>query len=335
MLRRLAIDLGTRNVSVYVPGRGIVIREPSVVALDATTNRIMAIGAEAKRMLGKTPESIVAVHPLQDGVVANYHVTEAMLRSFLDRVSGRVRLVRPEVMVAIPAGVTSTERRAVIDACLESGARQAYVIKKPVAAALGAGIPISVAEGSMIIDIGAGTTDVAVVSLGDIVASTSIRTAGNKMDTAIANYIRKKHNLVIGESTAEKVKIEVGSARTLKKELTMEISGSNAITGLPESILVNSSDVVAAVREELTEIIGAVKSVLQKTPPELSSDVMDKGIVMTGGGAKLRNLDELLTKITGVPCQLAEEPELCVVKGAGIAVENLDAFKRSVLWSRS
>jgi len=268
-------------------------------------------------------------------VVANYHVTEAMLRSFLDRVSGRVRLVRPEVMVAIPAGVTSTERRAVIDACLESGARQAYVIKKPVAAALGAGIPISVAEGSMIIDIGAGTTDVAVVSLGDIVASTSIRTAGNKMDTAIANYIRKKHNLVIGESTAEKVKIEVGSARTLKKELTMEISGSNAITGLPESILVNSSDVVAAVREELTEIIGAVKSVLQKTPPELSSDVMDKGIVMTGGGAKLRNLDELLTKITGVPCQLAEEPELCVVKGAGTAVENLDAFKRSVLWSRS
>ncbi len=335
MLRRLAIDLGTRNVSVYIPGRGIVAREPSVVALDASTNRIVAIGKDAQRMLGKTPESIVAIHPLQDGVVANYHVTEAMLRSFIDRVSGRVRLIRPEVMVAIPAGITSTERRAVIDACLESGARQAYVIKKPVAAALGAGIPIAVAEGAMIIDVGAGTTDVAVVSLGDMVASTSIRTAGNKMDAAIANFVRKKHNLVIGDATAEKMKIEVGSARSLKKELTMEISGSNTITGLPESIIVNSGDVTLAIREELADIIGAVKSVLQKTPPELASDVMDKGIVMTGGAAKLRNLDELLTKVTGVPCQMAEEPEFCVVKGAGIAVENLDAYKRSVLGSRS
>lgn len=334
MLRRVAIDLGTRNVSVYVPGRGIVIREPSVVALDATANRIMAIGGEAKQMLGKTPESIVAVHPLQDGVVANYHVTEVMLRTFLDRVSGRLRLVRPEVMVAIPAGITSTERRAVIDACLSSGARQAYVIKKPIAAALGAGVPIAQAEGSMIIDVGAGTTDVAVISLGDIVASTSIRTAGNKMDKAIVNYLRKKHNLVVGEATAERIKIEVGSARPMKKDLTMEVSGSNAVSGLPESIIVTSADVVIAVREELAEIIAAVKSVLQKTPPELSSDVMDKGIVMTGGGAKLRNFDELLTKVTGVPCQLAEEPELCVVKGAGIAIENLDAFKRSVLWSR-
>jgi rod shape-determining protein MreB len=267
--------------------------------------------------------------------VANYHVTEAMLRSFLNRISGRIRLVRPEVMIAIPAGITSTERRAVIDACTESGAREAYVIKKPVAAALGAGIPISSAEGSMIIDIGAGTTDVAVLSLGDIVTSTSIRTAGNKMDSAVANYIRKKHNLTIGESTAEKIKIEIGSVRPMKKELSMEISGSNAISGLPESIIVHSSDVSAAVKDELSEIIGAVKTVLQKTPPELASDVMDKGIVMTGGGAKLRNLDELLTKVTGVPCQLAEESELCVVKGAGIAIENLEAFKRSVLWSRS
>jgi rod shape-determining protein MreB len=335
MLRRVAIDLGTRNVSVYVPGRGIVIREPSVVALDAATNRIMAIGHEAHRMSGKTPGSIVAVHPLQDGVVANYHVTEAMLRSFIDRVSGRIRLIRPEVMVAIPAGITSTERRAVIDACIESGAREAYLIKKPIAAALGAGVPISLAEGSMIIDVGAGTTDVAVISLGDIVASTSIRTGGNKLDQAVANYIRKKHNLIIGEATAEKVKIDVGSARPMKKELTMEISGSNAISGLPESMLVTSGDVVAAVREELSEIIGAVKTVLQKTPPELSSDVMDKGIVMTGGAAKLRSFDELLTKVTGVPCQLAEEPELCVVKGAGIAIENLDAFKRSVLWTKT
>lgn len=334
MLRRFAIDLGTDNVLVYVPGRGIVIREPSVVALDAATNRIVAIGKEAHRMLGKTPESIVAVHPLQDGVIANYHVTEAMLRSFIDRISGRLRLIRPEVMIAIPAGVTSTERRAVIDACIESGARQAYVIKKPVAAALGAGIPITSTEGSMIIDVGAGTTDVAVVAIGDIVASTSVRAGGNKMDRAITNYLRKKYNLVIGEATAEKIKIEIGSAMSLKKELSMEVSGSNAISGLPESMIIHSGDVVASLREPLSEIIGAVKSVLQKTPPELSSDVMDKGIVMTGGAAKLRNLDELLTKVTGVPCQLAENPELCVVKGAGIAVENLDSFKRSVLGAK-
>lgn len=333
-LRNLGIDLGTTNVLVHLPGKGIVINEPSVVALDAATNRVVAIGEEARQMLGRTPESIIAAHPLRDGVIANFRITEAMLRHFLHRLSGPIRLFRPDMMIAVPAGVTSTERRAVVDAAVESGARRAYIIKEPIAAALGAGIPISTPSGHMVIDIGGGTTEVAVLALGDIVASTSVRVAGNKIDEAIGNYIRKKHNLIIGETTAEQIKIKVGAAQPLKKELTMEVSGSNTITGLPESIVVTTADVVAAIREPLSEIIAAVKSVLQKTPPELASDVMDKGIVMTGGGSLLRNFDSLLTKVTGVPCQLADEPQFCVVKGTGIALEHLDSFKRSIQWTR-
>lgn len=333
-LRRLGIDLGTKNVLVYIPGKGIVINEPSVVALDAATNRVVAIGDEARQMLGRTPDSIIAAHPMRDGVIANYRITEAMLRHFLHRLSGPIRLVRPDMMVAVPAGVTSTERRAVIDACVESGARRAYIIKEPIAAALGAGIPIGTPSGHMVIDIGGGTTEVAVLALGDIVASTSVRVAGNRIDQAISNYIRKKHNLIVGETTAEQIKIKVGAAQPLKGELQMEVSGSNTITGLPESIVVSTADVVPAIREPLAEIIAAVKSVLQKTPPELASDVMDKGMVMTGGGALLRNFDALLTKVTGVPCQLADEPELCVVKGTGIAIEHLNSFKRSIQSTR-
>lgn len=334
LTRRLGIDLGTTNVLVYMPGRGIVINEPSVVALDAATNRVVALGEEARQMLGRTPDSIIAAHPLRDGVIANYRITESMLRHFINRLSGRVRLFRSEIIVAVPAGVTSTERRAVIEACIESGAKQAYIMKEPIAAALGAGIPIATPAGHMVIDIGGGTTEVAVIALGDIVAATSVRVGGNKLDEAIANHIRKKYNLVIGESTAEQIKIKVGAASPLKKELQMEISGSNTISGLPESIVVSTNDVVSGIREQLNEITAAVKSVLQKTPPELSADVMDKGIVMTGGGALLRNLDQLLTRVTGVPCQVAEEPLLCVAKGTGIAVENLDSFKRSLLWAK-
>ncbi len=333
-VRRLAIDLGTTNILVSVPGKGIVINEPCVVALDATDNKVMAIGQEAKEMLGRTPESIIAVHPLRDGVIASYRITEAMLRYFINKVSGHMRLFRPEIMVAVPAGITSTERRAVTDACLQAGAKNAYIIKEPIAAALGANVPIATASGNMIIDMGGGTTEVAVIALGDIVASTSVRVGGIKIDTAIANYIRKKYNLLIGEQTAEEVKIKIGAAMPLKKDLQMEVSGSNTITGLPESVMIATSDIVAAIREELNEIIQAVKSVLQKTPPELAADVMDKGIVMTGGGAQLRQLDALLTKITGVPCQAAEDSLLCVAKGTLIAVENLDSFKRSVLWSK-
>lgn len=333
-LRRLAIDLGTTNILVAVPGKGIVVSEPCVVALEASDNKVMAIGQEAKEMLGRTPDSIIAAHPLRDGVIANYKITEVMLRHFINKVSGAVRLLRPDVMVAVPAGITSTERRAVVDACLQAGARNAYIIKEPIAAALGANIPIATPSGNMIIDMGGGTTEVAVIALGDIVAATSVRVGGIKIDNAIASYARKKHNLLIGEQTAEEVKIKIGAAIPLKKELQMEVSGSNTITGLPESIMMTSSDIVVAIREELNEVIQAVKLVLQKTPPELAADVMDKGIVMTGGGAQLRQLDTLLTKITGVPCQVAEEPMLCVAKGTLIAVEHLDAFKRSVLWSK-
>src|SRR3989338_4739394 len=284
-LRRLAIDLGTTNVLVYVPGKGIVINEPAVVAVEVGTNQVMAIGQEAREMLGRTPESILAVHPLKDGVVANYRVTQAMLRFFINKLGGRIRLFRPEVMVSVPAGATSTERRAVIDACIAAGAKAAYIIKNPVAAALGAGIPIATASGHMVIDIGGGTSEVAVISLGDIVAASSIRVAGNAMDKAIAAFTRKKYNLIIGDRTAEDIKIKIGAALKPKKEQTLEVSGSNAVTGLPESVILTTSDTVTAVKEPIAEIIAAVKSVLQQTPPELASDVMDKGIVLTGGGS--------------------------------------------------
>lgn len=334
LLRKLGIDLGTTNVLVYVPGKGIVINEPCVVALETSNNRVMAIGNDAKKMLGRTPESIIAAHPLRDGVIANYKITQAMLKFFIDRLGGKIRLFKPDIMIAIPAGVTSTEKRAVVDACIAAGAKNAYIIKEPLAAALGAEIPIATPSGHMVIDIGGGTSEVAVIALGDIVASTSVRVAGNRMDEAITNYIRKKYNLAIGEQTAEDIKIKIGAAVLIKKELSMEVSGCNTITGLPESVIIKTPDVVAAVKDVLNEIISAVKSVLQKTPPELASDVMDKGIIMTGGGSKLREFDVLLTKVTGVPCQLAENPELCVVKGTGIAVEHLEAYKKSVLWAK-
>ena len=246
MIRRFGIDLGTTNILIYVPGKGIVIDEPSVAAMDAVDNKIVAFGEEAKKMLGKTPDSIVATRPLKDGVIASYKVTEAMLRYFINRISGRLRLIRPDIMVAVPVGATSTERRAVIDACLAAGAKNAYIIKEPIAAAVGAGIPIAAPEGQLVIDIGGGTTEVAVISLGDVVASTSVRVGGFKFDQAIISYVRKKYNLILGEQTAEEVKIKVGSALPLKKEHTMEVSGSNSITGLPESLLISSTDIMNA-----------------------------------------------------------------------------------------
>ncbi|OGD65932.1 rod shape-determining protein [Candidatus Berkelbacteria bacterium RIFOXYA2_FULL_43_10] len=335
MSKKIAIDLGTTNVIVYIPKKGIVINEPNVVALQASDSKIMAIGNEAKEMLGRTPESIVAAHPLQDGVIANFRITKSMIKIFIDRVMGRIRFFRPEVMITVPAGVTSTEKRAVIDATIGAGAKQAYIIKEPIAAALGAGIPIATPSGHMIIDIGGGTSEVAVLSLGDIVSSSSVRVGGMKIDQAISSFIRKKHSLIIGEQTAEDIKIKIGSAIPLKKEMRMEISGSNAVSGLPESLIVSSDDVVKGIKSPMLEIINAVKEVLQNTPPELASDVMDKGIILTGGGAMLRNLDVLFTKITGVPCEVAEEPQLCTAKGCGIALDHLQAFKQSVLWAKS
>ncbi len=334
MSRRIAIDLGTTDVSVFIPKKGIVISEPSVVALQVVDNSIVAIGEEAKKMIGRTPESIVAAYPLKEGVIANYHIAETMLRHYINSVCGRFRFYKPEVMIAIPVGITSTEKRAVIDATIAAGAKNAYLIKQPIAAALGAGIPIATPSGNLIIDIGGGTTEVAVISLGDVVASSSIRVGGNKIDQAISSMVRKKHALIIGEYTAEEIKKKIGNAVVAKKELKMEVSGSNAISGLPESVIVSSEEVTKAIKQPLADIIGAVKNVLQQTPPELASDVMDKGIVITGGSALLSGIDSLFAKITGVPCQIAEDPINCVVKGTGIAIEHLESFKKSVLWTK-
>lgn len=332
--KRVAIDLGTTNTVVMIPRQGIVAQEPSVVAIAANNNEIVAIGEEARQMLGRTPESIIAAHPLKDGVIANYRITESMISHYLTKIFGRFRVFRPDVMVAVPAGVTSTERRAVIDATTSAGARAAFLIKEPIAAALGAGLDIATSSGNMIIDIGGGTTEIAVIALGDTVAVNSVRVAGNKIDQAICNYVRRKYNLIIGNSTAENVKIKIGAVMNTKKDRSLEVSGSNVITGLPESILLHTSDIVKAVRPPMTEIINAVKTVLQHTPPELASDVMEKGIILTGGGALLEKIDELFTKVTGVPCQIAEDPLLCVARGTLKAVEDLEAFKRSVLWSK-
>ncbi len=335
MAKNIAIDLGTTNVLVFVPKKGIVVNEPTVVALQASDSKIMAIGTEAKEMIGRTPESIIAAHPLQDGVIANYRVTRAMLKNFIDKVMGRIRFYKPEIMISVPAGITSTEKRAVIDACTSAGAKNTYIIKQPIAAALGAGVPIATPSGNMIIDIGGGTSEVAVIALGDIVTSKSVRVGGLKIDRSITNYIRKKYNLVVGEQTAEEIKLKIGSAITQKKEEKMEISGSNAVTGLPESIVISSEDVVKSIKAPLLDIINTVKEVLQNTPPELASDVMDKGIILTGGGSKLQNIDTLMTKVTGVPCEVADEPSLCTIKGCGIALDHLESYKRSVLWAKN
>ncbi|TSC92932.1 MAG: rod shape-determining protein MreB [Candidatus Berkelbacteria bacterium Licking1014_7] len=333
-LKKLAIDLGTKNILVYLPKQGIVINEPSVVVLETSNNKILAVGHEAREMLGRTPESLIALHPLKDGVIANFRITQKMIHYYINKVSGKIRLTRPDVMVSVPAGITSTERRAVIDATVGAGAKNCFIIKEPIAAALGAGISIASSSGNMVIDIGGGTSEVAVIALGDIIASSSVRVGGVAIDNAIIDYIRKKYNLTIGQQTAEEVKIKIGAAEDLVKNLRHEVSGSNTISGLPESIIIETSDVVLAIKDPLRDIIFAVKQVLQKTPPELARDVMDKGIIMTGGASKLRNLDKLFTKVTGVPCQLAEESELCVARGAGIAVEHLDEFKKSVLWAK-
>ncbi|MBI4261917.1 rod shape-determining protein [Candidatus Uhrbacteria bacterium] len=328
---KIAIDLGTTNIRVYRMKSGIVINEPSVVAISLVDKKILAVGEEAKEMIGRTPDTIVASRPLRDGVIADYRATEAMLRYFIHKALGGIRLFRPEVMVAVPAGITSTERRAVIDATLAAGAKAAYIIKEPIAAAIGADIPIGGASGHMIVEIGGGTSEIAVISLGGIVASTSVRIGGNKFDLAIQEHVRRRYGLAIGERSSEEMKIQVGSALYLDHKLTMQIRGRDTITGLPRMISVTSDDVTEAIEEELEGIITAVKDVLQKAPPELSADVMDKGMVLSGGSAQLRNLDHLLSRATGVPAFVADEPMLSVAKGTGIALENLEAYKRSIL----
>ncbi|MFH1142257.1 MAG: rod shape-determining protein [Candidatus Uhrbacteria bacterium] len=331
--KKIGIDLGTTTVLVYVPKRGIIIHEPSVVAVSQIDKKVLAVGKEANDMLGRTPDTIVARRPLKDGVIADYRTTEAMLRYFINKALGGMRIFRPEVMVAVPGGITSTERRAVIDATMAAGAKAAYIIKEPIVAAIGANIPIGSPAGHMIIDIGGGTSEMAVISLGGIVASESVRIGGVKIDAAIQEYIRKKYGLAIGERTAEDIKIQIGSAMYMDDKLYMEIKGRDMMLGLPKIIEVSSDDVTNAIQHELGGIIDTVKEVLHKTPPELSADVMDKGIVLSGGSSQLRNLDTLIAEATGVPTYVAEDPQQCVAKGTGIALENLDAYKRSIFTS--
>lgn len=330
-VKKIGIDLGTTNVLVHVPKKGIVVNEPSVVAISKADGKVLAVGIEAKDMIGRTPDSIIADRPLKEGVIASYHTTEAMLRYFINKAMGGVRLFRPEVMVAVPGGITSTERRAVIDATIAAGARAAYIIKEPIVAAIGADIPIGAASGHMIIDIGGGTAEIAVISLGGIVSSGSVRIGGNKFDQSVVEYIRHKYNLAIGERSAEEIKIAIGSAMYMEKPLTLEVKGRDMISGLPRTITVNSDDTTEALQHDLELLVTAIKEVLHRTPPELSADVMDKGIILSGGSSLLRNLDELVAEATGVPTYVADEPLLCVAKGTGIALDNLDSYKRSIL----
>lgn len=333
MNKKIGIDLGTTTVLVYVPKRGIIINEPSVVAISKIDKTVLAVGKEAKDMLGRTPDTIVARRPLKDGVIADYKTTEAMLRYFMNKALGGIRLFRPEVMIAVPGGITSTERRAVVDAAISAGAKSAYIIKQPIVAAIGANIPIGSPNGHMIVEIGGGTSEMAVISLGGIVASTSVRIGGVKMDAAIMEHVRRTYGLAIGERTAEDIKIRCGSAMFLPEKLRMEIKGRDMITGLPKIIEVTSDDVTEAIQPLLEGILTTLKEVLNETPPELSADVMDKGIVISGGSSQLRNLDRLIAEATGVPTYLAEDPQLCVAKGTGLALENLESYKRSLFTS--
>ncbi len=330
---KLGIDLGTTNVLVFVPGEGVVLNEPSVVAI-SDNNQVLAVGAEAKRMIGRTPESIRAYRPMKDGVIADYRVTEAMLRYFFRKAMGRFNLFRPEVMISVPAGVTSTEKRAVVEAAAKAGARNAYVVKEPILAAIGAGVPIYEAQGHMIVDIGGGTIDVAVISLGGIVAANSVKCAGNRIDAAIIDYVKKNRNLSIGDKTAEEVKIMIGSALPLEEELVMEIKGRDLLSGLPRTAELRTNEVVRAISRELREMIKAIKDVFQETPPELAADIIDHGIIMTGGTSQLRNFPELIRRRTNVKATLADQALFCVAKGTGEALEHLHTYKKSIITKR-
>jgi rod shape-determining protein MreB len=331
---KLGIDLGTANTLVFLPGKGIVLNEPSVVAVSEQDHKVLAVGSEAKDMIGRTPDNIIAYRPMKDGVIADYRVTEAMLRYFINKALGKWNIFKPEVMVSVPAGITSTERRAVIEATIKAGAKNAYVVKEPILAAIGAGIPIHEARGHMVVDIGGGTTDVAVISLGGIVSSMSVKCAGNKIDASIADYIKKTFNLAIGDKTAEDIKIAIGSAIPLEEELAMLVKGRDFITGLPRSTEIKTNEMVKAISRDLRDMIKAMKDVLQETPPELSADIIDQGIIMTGGSSMLRNLPELVLRRTGVKAVLADDALFCVAKGTGIALEHLDTYKKSIIAKR-
>ena len=331
---KLGIDLGTTNVLVFVPGRGVVLNEPSVVAVSTENNKVVAIGVEAKQMIGRTPDSITAYRPMKDGVIADYRVTEAMLRYFMRKALGKYNLFKPTVLISVPAGVTSTEKRAVIEAAAKAGARNAFVVKEPILAAIGAGIPIHEPMGRMVADIGGGTIDVAVISLGGIVASTSVKCAGNKLDRSIADYVKKQYNLSIGDKTAEEIKITIGSAVPITDELSMPVKGRDLVSGLPRTIDLKTNEIVQAMHKELREMMGAIRKVLQDTPPELASDIIDNGIILTGGTSQLRNLPELVLRRTGVNSNLAQDAYFCVARGTGVALRHLDTYKKSIISKR-
>lgn len=327
----IGIDLGTATVLVYVRGKGVLIREPSVVAIEKETNRILAVGEEARRMIGRTPGNIVAVRPLKDGVIADYDVTETMLKHFIEKVCPKPRLFRPQIIVCVPSGVTSVEKRAVLEAAMQAGAKHTYLIEEPMAAAIGAGLNIYEASGNMVVDIGGGTSDIAIISLGGIVVSESLRVGGDKFDEAIIRYIKKMYNLMVGERTAEEIKIEVGSAYPEGEGKSMDIRGRDLVTGLPRTIKFTSADSYQALAEPITAIVDGIKSVLERTPPELASDIVDKGIVMTGGGSLLNGFTKLLSEETGIPIHLAEDPLSCVVLGTGKVLESMDGLKGSLI----
>lgn len=330
LTKHIGVDLGTVNVLVWVRGKGIILQEPSVVAIATNDNKIVAVGNEARAMLGRTPETIEVARPLRDGVIADYVVTEAMLRYFIEKVAGRLRLLKPIISISVPVGVTSVESRAVHDAAIQAGGREAYLIPEPLAAALGAGMPVNTPTGNLVVDIGGGTSEAAVIAMNGIVEYASVRVGGNRIDEAIMSYVKRKYNLMIGEQTAEEVKVAIGSALPLPEELTMEVRGRDQVSGLPKTIRVTSGEITEAIAEPLVTIVGVVRNVLEKTPPELASDVIDRGIVMTGGGALLRGFHQLLTKETGVPCYVADNPIACVALGAGKALENYEVIRRSL-----
>ncbi len=332
--KKLGIDLGTANTLVFTPGKGIVLSEPSVVAVSEIDNKILAVGNEAKKMIGRTPESIITYRPMRSGVIADYRVTEAMLRYYMNKALGKWNFFKPEVIISVPAGITSTEKRAVVEATMKAGAKKAFVVKEPILAAIGAGITIEEAGGHMIVDIGGGTIDVAVISLGGIVSSISVKCAGDKMNRAIIDYVKRKYNLSIGDKTAEDLKIEIGSALPLEDELSMKIRGRDFISGLPKTIEVKTNEISRSLSKELREMIRAIKTVFQDTPPELSADIVQRGILMTGGSSQLRNLPELIFRRTGVKAKLAKDPFYCVSKGTGIALNHLNVYRRSVISKR-
>ncbi len=328
---RLGIDLGTTNVLVFVPAKGVVLNEPSVVAVSSENNKVLAIGTEAKQMVGRTPDTIKAYRPMKDGVIADYRVTEAMLRYFMKKALGKWNIWKPTVLVSVPAGVTSTEKRAVIEAAMKAGAADAYVVKEPILAAIGAGIPIQEPMGRMVADMGGGTIDVAVISLGGIVASTSVKVAGNALDRSIMDHAKKAHNLAIGDKTAEEIKIQIGSAVPMEEEIAMQVKGRDLVSGLPRTVEFKTNEIVQAMNRELREMMNAIRKVLQETPPELASDIIDNGIILTGGTSQLRNMTELVYRRTGVSAKLAQDAYFCVARGTGVALRHLDTYKKSIL----